>query len=101
MEYRAKLFWVLEIGLFVDAGNIWTIRNYPSQPGGMFRFDKFYKQIAAAYGIGLRMDFNYFLIRFDLGMKAHNPARGAEPWPLLHPRWGRDRSFHFSIGYPF
>lgn len=101
VEYRAKLFWVLELGLFVDAGNIWTIRNYPSQPGGVFRFDKFYKQIAAAYGIGLRMDFNYFLIRFDLGMKAHNPARGAEPWPLLHPRWGRDRSFHFSIGYPF
>lgn len=101
LEYRAKLFWVLELGLFIDAGNIWTIHNYPAQPGGMFKFNKFYKQIAAAYGLGIRMDFDYFLIRLDLGMKAHNPAQGAEPWPLIHPRWGRDRSLHFSIGYPF
>lgn len=100
-EYRAKLFWILELGAFIDAGNIWTIHNYPNQPGGMFYFKTFYKQLAAAYGLGIRMDFNYFLIRFDLGMKAHNPARGQEPWPLIHPRWGRDRSFHFSIGYPF
>ena len=100
-EYRFKLFWVLEAGVFVDAGNIWTIRNYPNQPGGVFKFDKFYKQIAAAYGLGIRMDFNYFLLRFDLGMKAHNPAEGREPWPLIHPRWHRDATFHFAVGYPF
>lgn len=100
-EYRAKLFWIVELGLFVDVGNIWTIRNYANQPGGVFKFDSFYKQLAAAYGLGLRLDFNYFLLRFDLGMKAHNPAEGAEPWPIIHPRWGRDRAFHFSIGYPF
>lgn len=100
-EYRAKLFWIVEGALFIDAGNIWTIRNYPSQPGGVFKFNSFYKQIAAAYGAGLRLDFNYFLLRFDLGMKAHNPALGEEPWPLIHPRWGRDHAFHFSIGYPF
>ena len=101
LEYRAKLFWLLEGAVFLDAGNIWTIHNYANQPGGMFKFNRFYKQIAAAYGIGLRLDFTYFLIRFDMGMKAHNPAMGQEPWPLLHPKWGRDSSFHFSIGYPF
>ncbi|MCC8175308.1 MAG: BamA/TamA family outer membrane protein [Bacteroidales bacterium] len=100
-EYRMKLFWVLEAGLFVDAGNIWTIHNYESQPGGFFRFDEFYKQIAAAYGVGLRFDFTYFLLRLDLGMKAHNPAKGQEPWPLIHPRWGRDATIHFAVGYPF
>ena len=100
-EYRAKLFWVLEGALFVDAGNIWTIHNYPNQPGGMFKFNKFYKQIAASYGVGLRLDFTYFLLRFDLGLKAHNPAMNQEPWPLIHPRWGRDATFHFSVGYPF
>lgn len=87
--------------LFVDAGNIWTIENYKSQPGGVFGFNSFYKQIAASYGAGIRMDFKYFLIRFDLGMKAHNPASGSEPWPMIHPDWKRDSSFHFSIGYPF
>ena len=101
VEYRAKLFWVFELGAFIDAGNIWTIHNYPNQKGGMFHFNSFYKQIALAYGLGLRMDFSYFMLRFDLGMKAHNPAMGAEPWPLIHPRWKRDSSFHFSIGYPF
>lgn len=101
VEYRAKLFWILEGALFVDAGNIWTIHNYPNQPGGMFKFNSFYKEIAAAYGAGLRLDFTYFMLRFDLGMKAHNPAMGQEPWPLIHPNWHRDHSFHFSIGYPF
>lgn len=100
-EYRAKLFWVVELGVFVDVGNIWTIKNYENQPYGLFRFDEFYKQLAAAYGLGIRLDFNYFLLRFDLGMKAHNPAHGEEPWPLIHPHWRRDSAFHFSIGYPF
>lgn len=100
-EYRAKLFWVVELGAFIDIGNIWTIKSYENQPYGLFQFDKFYKQLAAAYGLGLRLDFNYFLLRFDLGMKAHNPAMGQEPWPLIHPRWHRDSAFHFSIGYPF
>lgn len=100
-EYRAKLFWVFEGALFIDAGNIWTIRDYENQPGGVFKFNKFYRQIAAAYGIGLRMDFTYFLLRFDLGIKAHNPANNQEHWPLLHPRWKRDTNFHFTVGYPF
>ncbi len=100
-QYRARLFWILELAAFVDVGNIWTIRNYANQPDGLFRFSEFYKQLAGAYGLGIRLDFDYFLLRFDMGMKAHNPAKGAEPWPLLHPRWGRDRAFHFSIGYPF
>lgn len=100
-EYRARLFWIIEGALFVDAGNIWTIRDYENQPGGVFKFDKFYKQIAAGYGIGLRMDFTYFLLRLDLGLKAHNPAEGQEHWPLIHPNWHRDATFNFAVGYPF
>ena len=34
-------------------------------------------------------------------MKAYNPAQNQERWPLFHPRWGRDATFHFSVGYPF
>lgn len=101
LEYRAKLFWVIEGGAFIDAGNIWTIRNYENQPGGMFHFNTFWKQIAWAYGAGLRFDFTYFLLRLDLGLKAYNPARDQERWPLIHPRWHRDATFHFAVGYPF
>ena len=101
LEYRAKLFWVVELGLFVDAGNIWTIKDYKHQQGGVFKFNKFYEQIALAYGAGIRLDFKYFLVRMDMGMKAHNPASGQEHWPLLHPNFKRDSEFHFSVGYPF
>ena len=101
LEYRAKLFWVFEMAAFIDAGNIWTIRNYANQPGGQFQFNKFYREIAAAYGIGLRLNFNYFLIRLDGGMKAYNPASGQEHVPLIKPNFGRDFALHFSVGYPF
>ena len=102
-EYRTYLFWKFNAAVFVDAGNIWTLRNYADQPGGQFRFDRFYKQIAAAYGLGIRLNFNYFLIRFDMGMKAVNPAYNSrrEHWPLLHPRLSRDFAFHFAVGMPF
>ena len=101
LEYRAKLFWVVELGLFLDAGNIWTIRDYENQPGGVFKFNKFYEQIAAAYGAGIRLDFKYFLVRVDMGMKAYNPASGQKHWPLFDPDFKHDSAFHFSVGYPF
>jgi hypothetical protein len=101
VEYRAKLFWVFEGALFVDAGNVWTIRNYENQPGGKFKFNSFYNEIAMAYGAGLRLDFSYFLLRLDLGMKAYNPAKSEERWPIASPRWKRDATFHFAVGYPF
>ena len=100
-EYRAKLFWILEGALFIDAGNIWTIRDYENQPGGVFRIGEFYKQIAASYGLGIRFDFTYFLLRLDLGFKAVNPAMNQERWPIIHPNWHRDATFHFAVGYPF
>ena len=101
LEYRAKLFWVVELGLFLDAGNIWTIKDYATQQGGVFKFNKFYEQIALSYGAGIRLDFKYFLVRVDMGIKAHNPASGQEHWPLLHPNFKHDSEFHFSVGYPF
>ena len=101
LEYRCKLFWVLELGAFIDCGNIWTIREYDNQPGGVFKFNKFYEQLALSYGLGLRMNFTYFLVRFDVGMKAHNPASGQEHWPLFTPSLKRDAELHFSVGYPF
>ena len=102
-EYRTPLFWKFEGALFVDAGNIWTLRKYDEQPNGQFKLDKFYKQIAAAYGMGLRLNFDYFILRFDMGMKAINPAyeSGDEHWAIIHPKLNRDFAFHFAVGLPF
>ena len=102
LEFRSHLFWKINGALFIDGGNIWTIRNYKDQPGGQFRFDTFLKEIAFAYGIGLRMNLDFFIIRFDGGMKAINPARkGKEHYPITHPNFDRDFAFHFAIGLPF
>lgn len=102
-EYRTDLFWKLRGAFFVDAGNIWTLRAYDEQPGGQFLWDEFYKQIAVAYGLGLRLNFDYFVLRFDMGMKAVNPAYESrqEHYAVVHPRLSRDFVFHFAVGLPF
>ena len=102
LEYRTHLFWKFNGAAFIDAGNIWNIRHYEGQEEGTFRFNRFYKQLAMAYGLGLRFDLDYLIIRFDGGMKAINPMRtGRDKYPFLHPNFSRDFAFHFAVGYPF
>lgn len=103
MEFRTSLFWKFFGAAFIDAGNIWTLREYAEQPGGQFRFNTFYKQIAVAYGLGVRLNFSYFILRFDMGMKAINPAYDSEKehWAIFHPNLNRDFAFHFAVGLPF
>ncbi|MDR0542214.1 MAG: BamA/TamA family outer membrane protein [Dysgonamonadaceae bacterium] len=102
MEYRSHFFWKFEAAAFIDAGNIWTIRDYEGQEGGKFRLNSFYKEIAVGYGLGLRLDFDYFLIRFDCGEKVYNPAKqGKERWTLLHPNLKENFAWHIAVGYPF
>ena len=102
-EFRTWLFWKINGAVFVDAGNIWTLRNYEDQPGGQFRFNTFFKQLAASYGLGLRLNFDYFILRFDAAMKAHDPSgvNGHERFTLVHPNFSRDFAFHFAVGLPF
>lgn len=102
-EYRTFLFWKLHGAVFVDCGNIWTTRDYPDQPGGKFKFDSFWKQLAAAYGVGLRLNLDYFVLRFDGGMKAVTPHYHdtKSHFPIIHPNFSRDFTFHFAVGLPF
>lgn len=102
LEYRTKLFWKLEMAAYIDAGNIWTIRSYESQQNGNFDFSRFYKEIAVSYGLGLRLDFDFFLLRFDTGMKAYNPqAKGSRRWAITQPNFKNNFAWHFAVGYPF
>ncbi|MCD8318209.1 MAG: BamA/TamA family outer membrane protein, partial [Paraprevotella sp.] len=102
-EYRTFLFWKLNGAVFVDAGNIWTIRNYAEQPGGQFRLKSFWREIAVAYGLGLRLNFDYFILRLDGGMKAIHPAYddARRHYPIIHPNFKRDFTLHFAVGLPF
>ena len=100
MEYRSKLFWKLESALFLDAGNVWTIRDYDTQPGGVFKFKDFVGQMGVAYGAGLRADFSFFVLRVDLGIKLYDPALSrVECWRTKPTK--EDYAFNLAIGYPF
>lgn len=102
VEYRFKLFWLLEGALFLDAGNIWNINKYENRPGAQLERD-FYRQIAVGTGVGLRLNVTFFLLRFDLGMKMHDPAlpRG-QRFVLLNHNGGFNKSvLNIAIGYPF
>jgi outer membrane protein assembly factor BamA len=106
MEYRFKLVWLMEGALFLDAGNVWDIRKDESRKGAEFRFDRFYREIALSGGLGLRFDFNYFILRADLGMKFYNPG-GKGRWTFDRKPNGEKRitnddfCISIGIGYPF
>ena len=104
LEYRTHLFWKFGGAAFVDAGNIWTLREYDQQPGGQFKLQNVLRDLAVSYGLGLRLNFDYFIMRFDFGMKAVNPAYQTEEeehYAIIHPRLSRDFAFHFAVGLPF
>jgi len=102
IEMRSRLFWKFELAFYVDAGNIWTIHKYDYQPDGDFDIKRFYKELAVSYGLGLRLDFDYFLVRLDTGFKAYNPQEaGVRKWAILNPDFGNNFAWHFAVGYPF
>jgi len=103
VEYRFPLFWKLEGAVFADAGNIWSISPSDTREEAKFKFNKFYKEIALNTGLGLRVDFSLFLIRFDIGNKVYNPGRPENNRFISPNKWlKRDNfSLHFGIDYPF
>ena len=101
-EFRFKVLSWLEPAFFVDAGNIWTIKNYPNQPGGYFQWDQFYKELAVGTGIGLRFDLSFLILRLDAGTKVYNPAKSEEErFVLFKEKFFRNSAAYIAIGYPF
>jgi outer membrane translocation and assembly module TamA len=118
LEYRFKLFWILEGAMFIDAGNIWTIKEnkklperYDGVDPALFEWNRFYKELAVGTGLGLRFDFSFFIFRLDVGMKVRDPGDVYDgdvkldtskwiPWDSkLSLR--DDFTLHIAIGYPF
>ena len=105
LEYRWRVWSIIELAAFTDAGNIWTYYDYSAQPHGQFTKD-FYKEIAWSYGVGLRLDFSFFVFRVDYGVKLYDPGRiyfDSKPWRTAPNGlcWKDDMAIHFAIGYPF
>ena len=107
-ELRFNIIKWFKGAMFVDAGNIWLLREDGNRPGAHFEWDQFYKQIAIGTGVGLRVDLSYFIFRADLGIPLRKPslpeddrwmfdkiALGSRNWRQSNLVW------NFALGYPF
>jgi outer membrane protein assembly factor BamA len=106
-EWRFKLLSVFYGALFVDAGNIWTIRNDLNRPGSQFT-SSFLKQFAVGVGAGIRADVNYFVLRLDFSIPVRKPflPEGSR-WvfnqiAFSNSEWVKQNLiYNLAIGYPF
>jgi outer membrane protein assembly factor BamA len=97
------MFWKVAGAVFMDAGNVWTLNTdkTATERESMFRWDTFGQSIAANWGVGLRLNFGFLLLRVDMGMKIHDPAR-TDKWVNPGQWLKRDNyALHFGVGYPF
>jgi len=108
IELRRKLLAFVDGALFIDAGNSWTFREETLRPNAEFRWNRFYKEIAVGSGAGLRLDFSFLLVRFDLGVKVYDPARPRGKRFILNKGFNQgafsradNYILNIGIGYPF
>lgn len=101
-EYRFTVYKVVESALFYDIGNIWYLSENETFPGGKFTFENFAKELAMDAGIGIRLDFNYFIFRIDLAQRLKDPSiPEGNRWIIgNHKKW-LNPWVNFGIGYPF
>lgn len=99
-EYRFPIFSILHGALFVDAGNIWLLKDDPLRPGGLLTRKTFLRDIALGTGVGLRVDLGMMVIRGDLGYGLHAPYETGNGG-YFNIRFKDAFAFHLAIGYPF
>jgi len=108
LEYRFPIYGYFKGAIFADAGNIWLMNEDEQRPGGKFNFDTFYKELAVGAGLGLRIDVDFFVIRFDLAFPLRSPSLPEDDRWLFNDvnfgekSWRRDNLLlNIAIGYPF
>ena len=99
VEYRFPIVWKLEGALFADAGNVWNLRLADYMEGSNFSFDT----IAADWGMGMRVNLDFILVRIDVGLKVYEPSRPVGERLIGPELWLKSGNFalHFGVGYPF
>jgi len=105
-EYRFKLIGYLEGALFCDVGNIWDLKEHTSRPGGQFQAGEFLSELAVGTGVGARLNFDFFIVRFDLGLQTKDPGLPPGQRWLFQTRdedrpLGQLLNLNLGIGYPF
>lgn len=101
LEYRFPLFGSLYGATFLDAGNIWLLKEDDSRPDSKFKPGTFLSQLATGTGVGVRYDLDFLVIRFDVGIALHVPYDTGKSGYYNIPHFKDGLSYHFAIGYPF
>jgi outer membrane protein assembly factor BamA len=101
VEIRFPVYNFIKSALFADIGNIWLMNEDESYPGGAFKFNRFYKEFAIDVGLGLRLDFNFFILRVDFAIPLRDPSQPeGDRWVMDQWQFS-DFIINFGIGYPF
>ncbi len=105
-EARFDLGGYFRGAVFLDAGNVWLKNASETRPGGEFKWDSFTKQLAVSTGVGLRIDIDFVVVRFDLAFPLRRPGGDNQGWVVdeisIDRDWRRDNLIlNFAIGYPF
>jgi outer membrane protein assembly factor BamA len=109
IEYRFDIFKIVKGALFLDAGNIWVLKEDPEETRDGVRFDSktFLHQLAVGTGFGLRFDFSFFVLRLDTAFPLRKPWEEEDPWVANEIDFGsktwrkENLIFNIAIGYPF
>ena len=101
VEYRFPILGYFKGAVFLDAGNIWLLKEDENRPGGVFKFKNFFKELALGTGVGLRFDMSMLVVRADLGIGIHAPYDTGKSGYFNIPSFKKAFAFHLAIGYPF
>lgn len=100
IEYRGKIYRFLEGALFADFGNIWLLNKDLNRPGGEVT-GKFIEEFAFGAGAGLRLNFGFFIFRFDVAFPFRDPRLPfGERWVIAKLK-DTDVRYNIAVGYPF
>ena len=102
LEYRGTIYKFIKYGIFVDAGNIWLSHDDADMPNAEFKFNRFYKEIGFGTGVGLRLDFGFFIIRLDAALPIYDPSQPpARRWigtETVNGKTSLNKSINFTFG---
>lgn len=101
LEYRFVISKILNGAFFIEAGNIWLVNEDENRPGSQFHINTFVDQLAVGTGLGLRFDFNFFVLRTDVGFPIRTPYVTDDSNWLVGGNIFKDAHFYLAIGYPF
>ncbi len=100
-EYRFPLVSLLSGAIFLDAGNVWLLNSDKNRPGGTFNISKLGTDLALGTGLGIRLDLDFLVLRFDVGVGIHAPYDTGKSGYYNMPRFKDSLGYHFVVGYPF